>query len=207
MTVWVAVAPRGGVIVGVAVMAGRLVAVGEDGAPVVLVASGTRVPVGVVVDGVLLAVETGMVAVVVAAGVSVLAAVALGVRVTVAVTERVGLAVAVEGVWLAVAVPVALGCGEAEGLGLGLGSGSLPSASYAPMSQRARPSASPSSGRGLPRWSVPRQPAPASTAWLPRRSACVEVRPPLFSSGPRRTSASSRSPGASKAQLFPISRL
>src|SRR5262245_50449035 len=76
-----------------------------------------------------------------------------------------------------------------------VGDGKVPTgASYAPMSQRARPSLLPSMGRGMRRWSVAgARPAlsvqpvgsPASPAGVDPRSACVCVGPPFLASPAR----------------------
>jgi len=187
---------RVAVAVGVLVGAAR-VPVGVGVAVLVAVGVGVlvgaaRVPVGVGV-AVLVAVGVGVLVgaarVPVGVGVAVLVAVGVGVLVGDArVPVGVGVAVLVG----AARVPVGVGVAVlvAVGVGVLVAAGLLP-ISTAPMSQVRL--VAPKTGRTTPRWSVAWQAPPplpgaaglpASMAGLPGKSACVEVGPPLFVSGP-----------------------
>src|SRR3972149_2670268 len=82
--------------------------------------------------------------------------------------------------------------------------------SYAPISQVAVLSPSPSTGRANPRWSVAgggQSGLPASMAGLPGRRAWVWVEPPLSASGPSSGAIPGRSPAAVRLHVLSLSRL
>ena len=114
-----------------------------------------------------------------------------------------GVSVAVGGMGVGVAV---------GGIGVGgiVGRGHATHVSYAPMSQVAVASPSPSNGRAAPRWSVAgggQSPLPASIAGLPASRACVKVGPPLLASTSRSGLALLMSPAAEKPHVLSLSKL